>query len=161
MYTIKKGEHYSNHPFRLHWRKTIMNLKFTLMGDCSYDLLVPDDWAINKLAGWSMCHHHHNSIRCGWRPSPTPGIISLFFYLYNDGKRTEHLFTNVRILKEYTLEMRLTGNRVDFSLAGNGQTAEKSILYKKPWLTAGYALWPYIGGLLPARWDTHIEMEIL
>lgn len=161
LYTIKKGEHSSRHGIAAHWGSKPMKVKFTLMGDCSYDLLVPDDWAINKLCGFSMGYHHWYSVRCGWRPTGTPGIIALFFYLYSAGKRTEHLFANVRIMKEYTLEMSLSGGRVNFSLSGNGQTAEKSIAYKKPWIRAGYRLYPYIGGVLPARWDTHIQLEFL
>lgn len=160
MYVIKKGKHYSQHPIRLHWYRKSMVATFKLMGDCSYDLKEPDDYAINKLCGWSMgISHHTNSIRCGWRPSGTPGIISLFFYLYSNGKRMEHLFTNIAIMKEYILEMKLIDNRVNFSLKGNGQTADKSISYNAPYLKFGYALFPYVGGKLPARWDTHIELD--
>lgn len=160
MYTIKKGCHYSWHLPRFHFGKTNMKVRFMFTESCYFPMKEPDDYAINKLCGWGMANHHKNSIRCGWKPSPESHTIELWFYVYSNGQRIEQYFMNVLIGKEYELEMDLSGaNVLSFSVRDEEGTTTNSCYFKKPRFTWGASLFPYIGGQLPARTDTSIELS--
>ena len=161
IYTIKKGQHYSNYLPKMCYGKTSLAVRFKFMDGCWFPLEVQDDYAINKLLGWSAGLHHRNSIRCGWTPNPTPGLIDLFFYLYINGTRKEQKFATVELGLEYDLRIDTRSDLVSFSLSLNGvHEAYDSVYYPAPKCRFGFWLWPYIGGMLPARLDTKIYLEL-
>lgn len=159
IFTIFKGWHYSLHFPKLHWGKTSMRVKFRFLDGCWFRLEQPDDFAINKLCGWGFMDHHKDSIRCGWRPS-APGIIDLYFYLYQNGIRYEKMFSSVEIGREYELEMSVDMGMLSFTLKSEGITTS-STPFILPKTRLGYYLFPYIGGKKPARMKTKIELTFL
>lgn len=161
VYVVKKCHHYSRHLPKLCYRKTKLRATFKFTDGCWFPLSSPDDYAINKLVGFSRGRHHKNSVRCGWTPNKEPGLIDLFFYLYIKGVRQEMKFTTVEIGLEYTLEIDLSSNLVYFSLRKNGlPIVNNSLYFPTPRCFWGYILFPHIGGKLPARTDTKIELSI-
>lgn len=161
IYTIKKGKHYSTHLPSLHFGIKKMKVSFSFGVSCWYRMIDPDDYAINKLCGFSLGFHHRDSIRCGWHPSEKLGMIDLFFYLYNGGKRIEHQFTTVSTFKGYELTILMGRSSVSFELHGSGQSAFGSTAFVPPRFLPGYQLFPYIGGKKPARVDTFIILDSL
>ena len=161
VYTIKKGEHYSNHTPKMCYGKGSMRATFKFMDGCWFPLEVQDDYAINKLCGFSNGLHNRNSVRLGWTPNKEPGKIDLFFYLYINGVRKEQKFATVEIGLEYQLFIILTNNLCGFTLMRDGATvATDSVYYPQPRCPFGYWLFPYLGGRLPARVDTKIYLDM-
>lgn len=155
-YTIKKGHHYSTHLPKLLFGNSILSSTVKFHKDCWFPLNTSDDYAINKLVGWSNGLHHRNSIRCGWRPAAVPGFIDLFFYIYNKGHRKEAFFTTVECDKEFNLLMAYQGGKILFSIE------EKMIIVKVDYSgpRLGYMLFPYFGGQNTAPHDINIDLEI-
>lgn len=91
---IKKGRHYPwlipiGLPF---WVKKKENsyrtAKFRFTNSCMFDLHDEDQWDVNKLFGFSIGHHQHNSsFRFGWRPILSENKIEIVAYEYHDGFR--------------------------------------------------------------------------
>lgn len=156
-YTLKKGAHYSTpSELRFHFgiKDGAMTYKFRFMftDECIYPVVSGDDLDINKMAGFSLGLHHHNSVRFGWLPSvKEPGKIDLFRYYYNQGKRipdytpiatigTGEWFDGelavTRILDKALFEVRKDGTTITSS----------SVPYKVPRFTWGYYLKPFFGG---------------
>lgn len=158
-FKIAKGNHFSYHLPKLRYGKKNLNVIFKFTDTCWFKLETPDDFAINKLVGWSTGLHHTNSIRCGWTPAKDTGKIDLFFYVYQDGVRYEQFFVSVDIGTEYELEMNINNNLLSFTLRNDNITSVNSIYYKTPCDNFGYILFPYIGGRKPARIDTYIDLE--
>lgn len=160
-FKIKKGSHYSRRWPVIHLAESVFKFKFKFGLGCWFPLLAPDDYAVNKLCGFSYGYHHHNSIRCGWTPNKVPNKIDLFFYMYSGGVREVHYFATVDLSVEYELVIHASMNQVSFSLRHNGLTLMNPAYYfKKPKFRLGYILWPYIGGQLPARQDTYIDLTL-
>lgn len=160
IYKIKKGNHYSLHLPKLHLGKTNLKVKFRFLDGCWFPLKVKDDYAVNKLCGWSYGWHHKNSIRCGWTPNKEQDKIDLFFYIYSNGERHIHSFCTIDIRTEYSLEIDLIINLLSFSIRSDSSPSTiLSYYYEKPKSKLGYMLFPYIGGNLPAHTDTKISIE--
>jgi len=160
IYEIKKGQHYSRHWPKLHFgtRKKVVQFKF--MDGCWFPLEAPDDYAINKLFGWSYGHHHRDSIRIGWTPNKEPGKIDLFFYAYNDDLQYDEIFATVEIWQECEIEIWLFSGRAFFSLQRSGlPVIMDSVSFRIPQFKWGYYLFAYVGGKLPARTNTKIELN--
>ena len=88
---IKKGKHRSGLHFGLHKSKQfkyIANFK-----KAWFEKRNADDEDINKLCGFSYGWHHNDSFRIGWKPDfAIPGMINLYAYWYNKGKRFNSKF---------------------------------------------------------------------
>lgn len=156
-YTIKKGRHYSNHLPKLVYGMRNLSTSVKFHSDCWFPLSQPDDYAINKLVGWSMGYHHTSSIRCGWRPAGIPGYIDLFFYTYCQGYRHDEYFTTIECDKEFLLFMLISSDGdITFSASGKSVTLKGPCIGKK----LGYLLFPYFGGKNTAPHDIHIDIDI-
>lgn len=159
-YLIKKGEHYCRHWPKIHLGVTKVKFRFRFGAGCWFPLEVPDDYAINKLFGIGYANHHKNSFRVGWTPSKQGGKIDLFFYVYYRGIRIEEYFTSVDISSEYEMEMEAVSDLLSFKLIDlkSDYTITNSIYFKLPWFRIGMVLMPFVGGKLPARTDTYIDL---
>ena len=161
-YKIKKGNHYSLHWPKFHFGETNIKFKFKFGAGCWYETVVPDDYAFNKLCGLGCGDHHKNSVRVGWCPAKDINRIDLVFYLYTNGQRVEQHFATVNLSQEYEIEIDLSSDLVSFNLTSNQESvAIDSIYYKLPWFRWGAILFPYIGGQLPARANTYIDLTII
>lgn len=132
---IKKGRHYSNefrpkfffkYPYSV--RKKIM---FT--NSCKYVLNKQDQFDVNKLFGIGLSlRHHQNSIRVGWRYSPTLDKIILSAYDYNFGDRSNfQLERLVNIGEIVDIELRLNKGINSYSIYVN-EKKECTIQYAFP-----------------------------
>lgn len=156
-YTINEGCHYSQHLLRLTYNRRILISKVMFHSDCWFPLILPDDYAINKLIGWSRGHHHTCSVRCGWRPAAISGYIDLFLYVYSKGHRHEKFFMTVECNKEFKLIMLISSKgHITFSALGKYLTLQEIDLNIKP----GYILFPYFGGNNVAPHDINIDLQI-
>ncbi len=161
-YKIKCGEHYSRHWPKIHLGETNLIFRFKFGLGCWFPLVVPDDHARNKLCGLGFGDHHQNSVRVGWTPNKEINRIDLYFYLYSGGKRIEQYFTTVNLGHLYEMEIDLVEDLVCFNLMENYEAvAIDSMYYKLPWFQWGAILFPYIGGQLPARTDTYIDLALI
>ena len=159
IYKIKKGRHYSRHFPKFHFGKTNLKFNFVFGAGSWFPLEVPDDHARNKLCGIGYANHHKNSARVGWTPNPETGKIDLFFYVYCKGIRIEEYFTSVTVSYRYAFEMDISNDLLSFKINGpDGLSHQDSIYFKLPWFRWGMRLNPFIGGKLPARTDTYIEL---
>jgi len=93
---IKKNKHY---PWLIPivlviWVKrkisTIRTANFLFTDSCLYDLRDEDQWDTNKLFGFSIGHHQHqSSFRFGWRPILKENKIEIVAYEYHNGLRNK------------------------------------------------------------------------
>jgi hypothetical protein len=68
----------------------------------------------------------------------------------------------VNLGQEYEIEIDLRNDLASFNLTSGGESiAIDSIYYKLPWFRWGAILFSYIGGRLPARTDTYIDLAII
>ena len=162
IYKIKKGAHYCQHWPKFHLGETNLRFRFKFGEGCWFPMNVPDDHAINKLCGPGYGDHHKNSVRVGWTPNLRPGWIDLFFYIYQNGHRVEQHFASVEVGTEYEMEIDLNSDLASFNLMHNYEcVAIDSVYYKLPWFQWGAVLFPFVGGKLPARVDTYIDLTII
>ena len=73
----------------------------------------------------------------------------------------QQFFTTVDVGVEYDISMDLSDNLLSFTLRQAGITESNSFYFPRPLFRAGYFLFPYIGGKLPARMDTEIDLSFL
>lgn len=160
-YTIKKGRHYSNHLPRLTYDRRIIEAKVKFSSECWFPLREPDDYAVNKLLGWSFGYHHKDSLRIGWRPSGGEGYIDLFFYIYRYGQRYERYFTTVACDTEYDLTLAI-GSRGSISASVGTSVVIMGGHYflENDMPKLGYILFPYFGGKKTAPHNMSIELEL-
>ena len=176
-FVIGKGRH---KPYGVNLRPYIGRIKaisghFRFSGNCYYDLPTEGDtedyYDISKLLGISWGYHMNNSFRLGWRPKYKDGLkvsgiidkIEIFAFLHhgNDGrfdgfkKLTE---VETMELKAYDIQFRYNEDKVIISFFGKESTLDKhEIPYPFPrFKRAGYFLFPYHGGNLPAPNDMTI-----
>lgn len=161
IYVIKQGSHYSRHWPKLHFGTRKETIRFKFLDGCWFPPEAPDDFAINKLFGWSYGLHHQDSVRCGWTPNKEPGRIDLFFYLYQKGKMSSAKFATVGTGFPCFMEIHLFGGRAFFSMSRFAKpTIVDSVPFQIPKIKWGYLLYPFVGGNLPARMDTKIDLQV-
>lgn len=161
-YIIKKGKHYSWHFPRLWFgKKNVLNFNFCMSQSCWFPMQDSDDYAINKLTGWSYGLHHKNSIRVGWRPSDRNNWIELHLYIYANGIRSDYYMDIVECGIKNIVELTYYSKkgRIVYSIHRpiaicNGVI---SVRPEKTWW--GYYLFPYFGGIKTAAVDTRIDLS--
>jgi hypothetical protein len=160
-YTIKQGEHYSKHDFKLYLGKKDFEIIVKFTESCRYNLGDVDQLDINKLWGVSFGNHEKNSIRIGWAYNLFTDKIDLFYYTYENGIRKYEKISECFIGEIVTLELELNFNG-GFWIRGTGITWESGQFhpYKYPFLKIGYWLYPYFGGNEVATHDIEIELEV-
>jgi hypothetical protein len=150
MSIIIKGMHsgLGDLPVLFLWKKE--SKRFVTFTESSrYDLKGENQLDWNKLFGVALGgHHHQNSIRYGWRYSPSKGKVEVSAYWYTNGVRNYVYLCDVEIGGTYCMTIKIlrTGYMM---LINNADTGEYiySISIKRPLgPTYGYNLRLYFGG---------------
>ena len=151
VYTIDKGNHYSDGPidklFGNDNKSTSWEWEVIFDPSCIYlesDLVNPSNYLdVNKLIGFSDCDRHHSehSCRVGWRASGDS--IELLIYKRDDNNI---LFKSVK--KVYTA--RVVNVTLEFKdsiyiscIDGNCDTLDRPCT---DWIGRKYSLFPFFGG---------------
>lgn len=155
-YTIKQGKHSSS---GLHIGmvvgNTLLRFKAFFHRNCLYEPTITPD-QISKLYGMSYGQHHDCSARIGWRSDGKRIEILSYVYVAHDERRHETMgWMDVEQWQEFTI--RRCGEVAELQM-GNGPVFSYSLQHPVP---AGYRLYPYFGGAIPAPHDMTIEIEIL
>lgn len=144
LYTIKKGEHFSDKAILK--KVELASLVFSVRFDSTaiYRSKLPvNQYDINKLLGFAdnNSHHQQYSARIGWRWSG--GALRLFGYVYNKGIRQEKeigvvpigsfIACSISVLEQQYL---FTVNEKKISMPRESTTSKAT----------GYLLYPYFGG---------------
>lgn len=162
-YTIKKGSHYSWHIPKF-WigKKNSISMEFRFYEECWFPMRDRDDYAINKLCGWSYGFHHRNSIRVGWTPSDTrKSWIDLYAYYYKNGERGQAFIGTVECgtFNKVQIEYDIKFNTVSCSLRRT--ISEETITFyaevNPTWW--GVFLFPFFGGRKTAAVNTRIDLS--
>jgi len=157
-YSLKEGTHYSLHLPKFCYNRKELDVEVRFHKTCWFPLILPDDYAINKLVGWSFGRHHKNSFRCGWRPAGKEGYIDLFFYIYNDGERFEKFLATIQCGNTYGFKMKWHPEGCISIGASEKEVLVGGIFFNKaPKL--GYFLFPYFGGKNPTPHDMKIDLD--
>lgn len=169
MYVIKKGKHYPEgwnlSGYALggpHCGLQTMTRKVMFTPSALVQPGVPDcDDDINKLFGWSYGWHHSNSIRVGWRVDPVRSQITLFLYLYENGKRRQVRLANIKCNETYDVTLAHNHSTGALSLQARNSTFDRSITdtWKGSRPSCGYRLGLYHGGNCPAAADMEIMIR--
>src|SRR3990167_6239065 len=152
---IRKGNHYSYHLPSFHTGIQKLKFRFKFDSSCLYPVVDSEDYAINKLYGFSIGLHHINSVRVGWRPDEQQACkkIALHFYIYNNRARISPYFATVEVDKWYDMEISVLPDRVQFTLRDDSGLflSQSSAPFILPTFRFGYKLFFYAGGKKPAR----------
>ena len=153
VYKMARGEHYSTPRVF----QTVDGNPFNFYATFDETALYEGSDDINKLYGFSDCNStvHDNSTRFGWRPNKDK--ISIFSYVYCNGKRTFTYITDVTLNKKtrYSISMgkdyvfTVNGVSVTENRCNNCNTGVYSLLQ------------PYFGGNSPAPHDIYIKITQL
>lgn len=162
-YRIKKGNHYSTpRELDLYTANKEVIFQFSFNETNKYIIPERDQLDVNKLFGFSMGHHHTNSIRIGWNTSSNSREFTLYAYIYENGERFIHELTKVFINREMiiTLLPEFKENRIRIKIL-DCALEKYSIFtfsYKFPKFKWGYMLFPYFGGNQPSPKNMHINL---
>tara|TARA_R110002050_G_scaffold83411_4_gene178362 strand:- start:573 stop:1166 length:594 start_codon:yes stop_codon:yes gene_type:complete len=164
VYTIDKGNHYSDGPidklFGNDNKSTSWEWEVIFDASCIYsesDLFNPSNYLdVNKLIGFSDCDRHHSQYSCrvGWRASGDS--IELLIYKRDDNnisfKPLEKVYTDQVV--NITLEFKDT---IYIScIDGNCDTLDRSC---SKWSGRKYSLFPFFGGQEVAPREMKIRIK--
>jgi hypothetical protein len=161
---IKKGNHYPVFNFEdigISLNKKRMSKDVLFTSSCVYtsdEILYMSSW--NKLFGFSIGHHHKNSVRVGWRhvEDITEQTIQLCLYTYQNGKRIiskETIKVSINIF--YYIKIERDGSRVSLYVKQGDTTSTIELDFIKPkFIEFNYNLRTYFGGEDPAPRDVEI-----
>ena len=160
-FRIKAGKHRARPMFYPTFRKKDFRVEFEIDESCHYnhpDYSIQDVTQINKIYGLSYCilpririregkikfysPHHWNSSRVGFSSGPNNDFF-IYSYGYNKGVRTEDFCTIVNPNEKTRVSS-------DWLISGHNR---KSLF--------GYHLWPFVGGLNPAKRDCLIKVKVI
>ena len=108
---------------------------------------------VNKLFGFSIGYHHHNSFRFGWRPTKNLKQIEIIGYEYKNKERVPYInLYKVELNEWYLFKLFYNGieNKVEYSIIDFNKNkflriqSEVNIKHKFYW---GYKLGLYFGGI--------------
>lgn len=156
-YTIKKGNHYSDHnPYEA---TGLISLSLLVKFDSSaiYQTnQLENQLDVNKLYGFSDngAQHHMYSARFGWRWSENS--LRLFAYVYNEGQMSYEEITTINIGQTYKCSITVSGNRYIFNVDGYVLEMPRASITSG---AEGYKLYPYFGGNEPAPHDIRIWIK--
>jgi len=153
-YTIKQGEHQSQHDFDKVITDSLIEFNVIFDSTAIYDLGKTEDTNdVNKLFGISDCGmmHHMNSARLGWRWKNKG--LELFAYSYSNGEREIKKIGKFKIGEELKCAIHCKKGKYYFEV--NGKKAETERLCN---IHEHYVLYPYFGGNNTA--PHHIKIKI-
>ena len=156
-YTIKKGNHRASGIHSGLFVSSELSIKAKFDNSAIYTSKVPaNQWAINKLFGFSDCysHHHTNSARFGWRYLNSK--LELIAYNYVKKQRWEEKIGDLKIGEWQDMKIKMDGSNYIFSFAGKTLKMPRGCSGKR---ANGYTLFPYFGGEETAPHDIKIEIE--
>ncbi len=161
-FLIKEGRHRARPMFYPTFRKKRFDVEFEINQSCYYHYAIDSDQdveQVNKIYGLSYCllpririrdgklkfyaGHHWNSVRIGFN-STSVGMIQLYSYKYIKGIRS---ITHLGVLDLNKLRA------IDCN--------DYTVLDHPAKPLFGYHLWPYIGGVNPAKRDCLIKVKVL
>ena len=123
--------------------------------DCIYRLEGNYD-QINKLYGFSLGFHHHNSARFGWRCIDNE-TIEILAYCYINGKRVYKSITNIRPEDWAVFSIQNKSDKYVFRVMSNKSPGKICIINKEKRNCKYeilklfiYKLYPYFGGIVPS-----------
>jgi hypothetical protein len=154
---IKKGKHYSSQIFRfIPFLKNKLCYDVCFTDTCLYDLNNSNNYAINKLFGFSRGFHHKNSARIGW--NCLNNKIYVYAYCYIQGKRVVKKIGNLDICEIYHMSIEDLGDKYIFIIYDKNKYLSCEIQKEKT-CSIGYRLFPYFGGVETAPHDIVILMN--
>lgn len=141
VYTIKKGEFYSNHGAGTCKDELSYDVKFN--ESCVYDIGEIEQADINKLFGFCPIYtpHHIKSARFGWRWYKDS--LEIHAYIYDKGKNYNQKITSVKIGEYYTYKLKETNTEYTFKINNIEYVYKKK---QKGKATLNLQLYPYFGG---------------
>jgi len=139
----------------------VRHFKFT--DSTMYHFNDDDQWDVNKLFGFSIGLHHHNSFRFGWRPNSDLTKMEIVGYEYHNKVRTPTIpICEVQLNKWYRYEMKYNAkigkvfySVTDFNMIV-GTSSNIELKHKINW---GYKLFLYFGGNKKSPHDMVIYQE--
>ena len=143
-FTIKKGQQSSDLNYLTKTEYAELKFKVKFDNSAIYTNIIPENqWDINKLYGFADndAHHQMYSARFGWNWNE--GVLSLFAYTYNNGKRESKLLGAIKIGEEVTCSIKVAGDKHIFTHNSIVNTMPRSATTPK---AIGYKLYPYFGG---------------
>jgi uncharacterized membrane protein YhaH (DUF805 family) len=131
-YTIKKGNHSSSGIHSGLFISSELSIKVKFNNSAIYTSKLPaNQWAINKLFGFSDCfsHHHTNSARFGWRYLNSK--LELMAYNYVKKQRWEEKIGDLKINEWQDMKIKMDKSNYIFSFgnASFGNSTPYIILY--------------------------------
>jgi len=128
----------------------IINKKFKFDSSAIYKFNDEDQYDINKLFGFSIGLHHHNSFRFGWRPNKNLDKIEILGYEYLNKKRLpEYKVCDVNLNEWYNYQLKYDHlkNEISYTITKDNLVYNISHLVQiKRKLNIGYRLNLYFGG---------------
>lgn len=147
----------------LHERTSKFYFKAKFDDTCLYSLDRNFD-QINKLYGFSLGYHHHNSARIGWR-CVDGKTIELMAYCYVNSKRVSKTIMNVNPREWAVCSIQNKSDKYVFRVMSNNSSGKICIINKeRSPLKYGilklfiYKLYPYFGGSIPAPHKMRIDI---
>jgi hypothetical protein len=125
----------------------IKDFKFT--DSAIYHFDDADQWDVNKLFGFSIGLHHHNSFRFGWRPNKDLTKIEIVGYEYHDKIRIPTIqICEIELNKWYKYQIDYIGkdDEIQYDVIGDKVISKRSKIDLKHKLNWGYKLGLYFGG---------------
>ncbi len=156
-YTIKKGNHKASGIHSGLFVKSELSIKVKFDNSAIYTSKLPaNQWAINKLFGFSDCFSHHqtNSARFGWRYLNSK--LELMAYNYVKKQRWEEKIGDLKMNEWQEMKIKMDKSNYIFSFAGKTVKMPRGCSNKN---ANGYKLFPYFGGEETAPHDIKIEIE--
>lgn len=157
-YIIKQGRHYSTPRFpKLYLfrqnKKFVIERDFLLSNSCFYKLGNANDFAINKLFGFSVGLFggpKENSFRFGWNCFKDNKTFSLFAFYHLDGRMLSQYIGDIYPEKRYVYRLEKDINSINFIVTDKETGTEMckgKIDYKQKnkW-NFGWKLFFYFGG---------------
>jgi hypothetical protein len=134
---------------------TLLRFKAKFYPNCIYQPTREPE-QVSKLFGISYGHHHEASARIGWRSDGRRIEVLTYVYLSADRRVHDHLaWIDVQEWHEFIIVR--DGRRVSLCMDGGKPL---SYMMERP-IPAGYRLFPYFGGEVPAPHELWIEVEVL
>jgi len=151
VYKIKKGTHGPWYDWSLHLGMNSFKIKAKFTESCIYDKIDRED-DLNKLYGFSLGRHHHNSVRIGWRPSRKfKNEIEIWSYLYINSERTYRLLKTVTIDEWHEYDVHWSKGLITIRITDPSRVDNVySFAAALPKTKVGYMLFPFFGGQAPA-----------
>ena len=165
-FKIREGKHSSGFHFGLNIKpKMVKYFKFN--DDCISEYINEDSRDYNKLIGFSIGYHHHDSYRIVWRPSykgeelaGSGNLIELAGYQYDRGIRNLEKFCTIKTGIIYKAEITTNNLKTTYIIYEDGKEIGRCNIPSFPpkinIFGIGYKLWPFHGGQNKASHDMTI-----